>query len=130
MRSKIAKRMLEKTTDKTREKVDKYAADTIKANRMKDALNAAFALGQKYEKDKTAGMSGEYSEFYLPTLDRIHKDLFALFDVSDSLNLKQIELVVQAKHFDDGFYGNSPEECEALIEKTRNKIGYTKTTIR
>lgn len=55
--------------------------------------------------------------------------IWALFSVSGILDLKQIDFAVTSKHFNDVFYGNSPEECEALINKTRAKIGYTKEDV-
>ena len=50
-------------------------------------------------------------------------------ELLSKLSFKEIEMTVQMKHFNDSDFGNSKAECEKLIEKTRNKIGYTKEDV-
>jgi hypothetical protein len=51
-------------------------------------------------------------------------------DVIGRLSLKEIEMLVQLKHFNDWEYGNDEKRCNELIEATRNKIGYTKDDVK
>jgi hypothetical protein len=53
-----------------------------------------------------------------------------IFDVISRLDFKEIEDLVQLVHAEDWEYGNSEERCAELVEKTRNRIGYTKEDVR
>ena len=70
------------------------------------------------------------------TLENVMHDLKQLLKdcsipvVISRLNFKQIESLVQLVHFADSDYGNNKKQCAELIEKTRNKIGYTKEDVK
>jgi len=50
--------------------------------------------------------------------------------VINRLDFKEIESLVQQIHFEDSDYGNDEKRCAELIEKTRNKIGYTSKDVQ
>jgi len=59
-------------------------------------------------------------------------ELLLLIDnqnVTSKLSFKEIEMLVQIKHYEDSDYGNCEKRCDELIEETRNKIGYTKKDV-
>jgi hypothetical protein len=55
---------------------------------------------------------------------KLNDDIFLISD--EGINLQEVEILVRVFHNDDEIYGNSEEECEELLEQTRNKIGYSK----
>lgn len=57
-------------------------------------------------------------------------DIIDLWNVVGKLSLKEIEMVVKLKHYDDWVFGNDNKKCEELIEETRNRIGYTKNDVK
>ena len=58
------------------------------------------------------------------------KKALSLLGVIGRLSFKEIEMLVQLKHFDDSDYGNDDKRCAELIEATRNKVGYTKDDVK
>lgn len=62
-------------------------------------------------------------------IDTSHEQALHKHDVIARLSLKEIEAMVQLLHSADWEYGNSEERCEELKEKTRNKIGYSKSDL-
>ena len=64
------------------------------------------------------------------TKDEADKILLDLFGVICRLSFKEIEMLVQLKHYDDSDYGNNEKKCAELIEATRNKVGYTKDDVK
>lgn len=57
-------------------------------------------------------------------------EIMDLLNVIGGLSFKEIEMLVQLKHYDDSDYGNDEKRCAELIEATRNKIGYTKDDVK
>lgn len=55
---------------------------------------------------------------------KLNDDIFLISD--EGINLQEVEMLVRVFHNDDEIYGNTEEECEQLLEQTRNKIGYSK----
>lgn len=57
-------------------------------------------------------------------------EILNLSAVIGRLSFKEIEMLVQLKHYDDSDYGNDGKRCAELIEATRNKVGYTKEDVK
>ena len=55
---------------------------------------------------------------------KLNDDIFLISD--EGINLQEVEMLVRMLHSEDWEYGNTEEECEQLLEQTRNKIGYSK----
>lgn len=64
------------------------------------------------------------------TVEEAHQQLIEVCGIIGKLSFKEIEVLVQLKHYDDSDYGNDDERCAALIEQTRNKVGYTKQDVK
>jgi len=59
----------------------KYGESITQANEVDRLINHAFKMGQSYQKDCENEMSGNYSDYYAPSLDGIKKKILALFNV-------------------------------------------------
>ena len=57
-------------------------------------------------------------------------EILDLLGVIGRLSFKEIEMLVQLKHYDDWEYGNDENRCKELVEETRNKIGYTEDDVK
>jgi hypothetical protein len=57
-------------------------------------------------------------------------EILDLLGVIGRFSFKEIEMLVQLKHYDDSDYGNDEKKCAELIEATRNKVGYTKDDVK
>ena len=62
--------------------------------------------------------------------EQMVSEILDLFGVIGRLSFKEIEMLVQLKHYDDSDYGNNEKRCSELIEATRNKVGYTKDDVK
>jgi hypothetical protein len=79
-------------------------------------------------------------EHNIKCLDRFYRDLISnIIDkviglkekcLSPSLDLIEVEKIVQLLHSEDWEFGNTKKRCAELIENTRNKVGYTKEDVR
>lgn len=64
------------------------------------------------------------------TLNEASEEILDLMGIVGKLSFKEIEMLVQLKHYEDSDFGNDEKRCAELIEVTRNKVGYTKDDVK